>query len=270
MRCFEYLIGKDVQLPRCYYKSDLAHLFKTLNYFRGQKTKLSFYKRCISFISQITSLADFRQAAVALFAISKCANYVEGSLCHDYLISMGDAIRTHTLPDEQIEIADELKSDKFGDEEPSTIKNLLTAFVGDIIAEADKCAASSVQPIPKKSESTIAHHLPQKPNAYYCKHFEKNFKSLCQKFPSWTNVLAAAYGYDGDELNSARSEGFFRIRKVQNPHPVTIIRYLLRETKKIESSATRDYPSLKKVTLSGDRVDIPGESVFDLSESEEE
>lgn len=245
-------------------------------------------------MSKITSIQDFKQAAVALLAVSMCTQYVENSLCHGYMIMLSDAIRTHILPvDEQVSPADEFMPKKFINEEPLKIVNSLTVFVDEIITEAKAASESALVPIAAKKTSieagdensekkiedvstvnrtqeySVTKISAPKPNVYACKEFDKHFKSMCQKFCSWTNLLAAAYGYEGDEMNSARSETYFKIKKSQIPKPISIIRFLLRDAKKIESATTRYYPSLRKLSSLSNHVKLSGKSPFHFEEPAE-
>lgn len=143
--------------------------------------------------------------------------------------------------------------------------NVLTAFVDDIIKDSKEASENAFMPS-HKNEKSRYDQVTQKPNVYACPGFEKHFRSLCLKFPSWTNVIATTYGYEGDELNSARSETYFKIKKSLIPRPISLLRFLLRDALKIQSAATRDYPSLRKVTNTDETVQS-GRSIFDQEDS---
>lgn len=117
LQCYIFLINESKLLPPCYYKSDLAHLLRTLNFWqcftsKATKTQLIFYKRCIAFLSQRDSLTDFRKIAVALFTVSITETYVVGSQCFEDLIflSMSDGIKTYEIPEEDSPVLDNIKS----------------------------------------------------------------------------------------------------------------------------------------------------------------
>lgn len=92
--CFEKLNGKDVQLPKCYIRLDVAHFVKNLHKNKIIKKMAAaskqFYLSCIGFIMQCE---DYSKIFTIFSHMVKLANGFSGSQSH--LDTLTELIRSH-------------------------------------------------------------------------------------------------------------------------------------------------------------------------------
>lgn len=260
LQCFLYLKKKVEFLPKCYYRSDVAHLLNAVKHWNCFKNVLkstkNFYLRIIGLLTQTEDLSQFKNIVQSTVVISSTEFAETGSLCLKLTNDLFELFKTFTKVLDDLSISEKKPIDesekqksklKKKDQNEDSISNELKFYVDSIFIISDNELKLTVSPNKqpqhlgsekdesKKEASGKKDILTFDINPFYCPTFVKEFQRLCYSFPSWTNLLREAFGSPNIKASSNRNETYFGIRKKSLKNPKKVEKFLLVDNKYVKA-----------------------------------
>ena len=230
LQCFKILQNESSEIPRCFYRHDVAHLLKMVRDWKCFKlcdpNMISFYLRCVGYLSQVETLDIFEDVITSIIVVCNSTVIEENTECFKRKESLKHTFKTyqHILQKLESSIVDFSitvgKKEEKSRGKKNKNMNELTKRIDNLFEEALKLSCT------KEEISECA-------NFYYCPSFTKNFKQLCYTFVTWTNVMATHFTSSNAVATSARSEAFFMRLKQKIPRPISVVKFLLKEKLRI-------------------------------------
>lgn len=260
LHCFKLLMNEVSEVPKCFYRSDVAHLIRTIKlwacFVNADPRIIDFYIRSVGFLTQIETLDQFIDIVTSVIIVSSSTSKVENSLCHQKYTHLIRIFRTFEQDVNEFRLNNSGQIEN--ESEPSvvdatvTTKNKLILFIDKLFEQAlNLCILD---------EDLVLH-----PNFYYCSEFVKPFQDLCYTFPSWTNVMKNRFASPNDVANSARSETYFKYYKQDVPNPIVVQKILLRDKVKTDALTNFAFTKIPNNEILNEPINEQRSNVLDLN-----
>lgn len=96
--CYELLINEVSEVPKCFYRSDVAHLIRIVKawtcFVNVDSRVTDFYVRSVGFLSQVETLDHFQDFVTSVLIVSSSTSMETNSLCHQKYTSLLQIFKT--------------------------------------------------------------------------------------------------------------------------------------------------------------------------------
>lgn len=227
--CYDFLLGNVDELPLSFYRGDVAHHINVVRYWKCVKllpsSVASFLIHIIGFLITTETLQAFQDVVSAVVVVTSSKAAEDNSACAERKVALSKLLKQFKYdPKDFVFKVTEPATEK---DEPKCApkskkaSNKLLEFIDGIF---EKAVALS----DKKDKISI------KANYYYCSEFNINFKNLCYTFPSWTAVMRPHFEDPNEVGTSARSEAYFKRKKENVRHAISVPKFILDDKIKID------------------------------------